>query len=231
MKFLKYSIAAFFLLSSHHLFASEQLPLAAHLDVTGLTTAGAPRIVDNYVLFTFVPKNPARFVGIAFESQNFRTVHPFYRNSHGVYFYLAPLTPGESSVVYRLVVDGLWRSDPENPDSITDQSGIVLSKYEVPPQRVEITTSPVVRANGAVQFYFKAPPDKLVTIAGDFNNWDPFMDPLKQLAGGLYSVTLRIAPGTHAYYFVVGGTPIADPLNSRVDYSSDGTKISVFTVP
>lgn len=231
MRFLKYSIVPAFLLITHLAFAAEQLPLAVHLDVSGLATASAPRIIENDVLFTFVPKNPARFVGIAFASQNFRVVHPLYKNKHGVFFYLMALNGAQTDIVYRLVVDGLWRSDPENPNTITDNSGIVLSKFVIPPQHVQITSSPIVKPDGAVQFYFKAPPNRLITIAGDFNNWDPFMNRLKSAGNGFYTITLRIAPGTHGYYFVSGGTPIADPLNPRVDLTPSGTKVSVFTVP
>jgi hypothetical protein len=231
MRFLKYSGVPVFLLVSQFLFAAEQLPLAVHLDVTELTKAGAPKIVGNYLLFTFSPRKPVRFVGIAFESQDFRSIHIFFRNRHGVFFYLYPILQDESRVVYRLVVDGLWRSDPQNPESITDQAGIVLSKVSIPPRQLEITRSPIIKNDGEVQFFFKTSPNRLVTVAGDFNSWDPFMNRLTEMKGDIYTITLRVAPGTHAYYFISDGTPIADPLNPRVDYSPDGTKTSVFTVP
>ena len=51
------------------------------------------------------------------------------------------------------------------------------------------------------------------------------------MKGNYYTITLRVAPGTHAYYFVSNGTLISDPLNPRIDYSLDGTQRSVFTVP
>jgi len=231
MRFLKYSIVSVMLLLPQLIFAAEQLPLSVHINVTGLTQAGPPRIVGNYVLFTFPPENATRYVGIAFESDDFRTIHPFYRNQHGVFFYLYPLEGAKSSLVYRLVVDGLWRDDPENADTITDRAGILLSKLVIPLRTLQVTASPVVNQDGSVQFFFQAPPNQNVTIAGDFNNWDPFMNRMKQISNGLYSVTLRVAPGTHGYYFVSGGTPIADPLNPRVDFSAEGTKISVFSVP
>lgn len=231
MRFLKYPLAAAFLLVSHVLFASEQLPLAVHLEVTGLTSAVAPRVVGNFVLFTFSPRHRARFVGIAFAREDFRTVHSFYRNQHGVFFYLYPIPLKDPAVVYRLIVDGLWRSDPKNPDTLTDPSGIVLSKFVIPARHVAITTSPVVEPGGGVRFYFKAPKGRIVTIAGDFNNWDPFMNQLTRLPDGYYTTSLRLPPGTHAYYYIANGTPFADPLNPRIDYEPDGTKVSVFTLP
>ena len=63
-------------------------------------------------------------------------------------------------------------------------------------------TTPSVRPSGT-------PAALQLRLIGDFNNWDPFMNPMKQVGDDLYSVTLRVAPGTHAYYFVSGGTPIA----------------------
>lgn len=231
MRFLKYPAVAIFLLATHSVFAAGPLPLPIHLDITGLTRAAAPHVVGNYVLFTYPARASVRLVGIAFASQDFRTVHTFYRNQHGVFFYLYPIPPGRSSLVYRIVVDGLWRSDPENPHTITDQSGIALSKFDIPARRQAITKSPIVKPNGEVQFFFKAPSGENVTVAGDFNGWDPFMDPLTRDKNGFYTTTLRIPAGTHAYYFVSNGTPIADPLDPRVDYRPDGTKVSVFTVP
>ncbi len=231
MKFLKYSFVPILLLVSQFLFAAEQLSLPVHLTVEGLTTAVAPKIVGNYVLFTFSPGNKVRFVGIAFENQDFRTIHTFSRNQHGVFFYLYPVPQDRTDIVYRLVVDGLWRSDPHNPDRVADPTGVFLSKVQIPPQQIQITHSPIIKGNGDVEFFFKAPPNRTVSIAGDFNNWDPFMNQLTETKGDFYTITLRIPPGTHAYYFVSNGTPISDPLNPRVDFSSDGTKTSVFTVP
>lgn len=231
MKFLKYSVAAVFLLVAPFVFGAEQLPFAVHLEVSGLTDAIAPKIVGDYALFTFAPAQSVRFVGIAFKNEDFRTIHTFYRNQHGVFFYLYPIPQNQSNIVYRLVVDGLWRSDPENPSSVTDQAGVVLSNLSIPAQQLLVTRSPVVNQDGRVVFYFKAAPNRTVTIAGDFNNWDPFMSQLTDTNGQFYTITLRIAPGTHAYYFMSNGTPISDPLNPKVSYASDGTKTSIFTVP
>ena len=42
---------------------------------------------------------------------------------------------------------------------------------------------------------FRGKPGRRVSLVGDFNNWDPFMDPLDETSPGSYSVTLRVPAG------------------------------------
>jgi 1,4-alpha-glucan branching enzyme len=65
-----------------------------------------------------------------------------------------------------------------------------------------------------VSFEYFDPAATVVTLAGDFNGWDPKVRPLKRDAGGLWKATLRLAAGTYQYKFVVNGERWEeDPLN------------------
>lgn len=80
----------------------------------------------------------------------------------------------------------------------------------------------------SVSFEFFAPAARIVTLAGDFNNWDPRSHPLRQSARTLWKVTLRLKPGTYQYKFVIDGERWEeDPLNPNRVPNEHGTYNSV----
>ena len=57
-----------------------------------------------------------------------------------------------------------------------------------------------------VQFVFVAKDARQVTIAGDFNDWNPTASPLHRAgADNVWSIVLPLTPGRHLYSFVVDG--------------------------
>ena len=57
-----------------------------------------------------------------------------------------------------------------------------------------------------VQFVFVAKDARMVTIAGDFNDWNATATPLRRAgADGVWSIVLPLPPGRHLYSFVVDG--------------------------
>ncbi len=63
---------------------------------------------------------------------------------------------------------------------------------------------------------------KSIAVVGDFNDWDPDRDLLKdENDDGIWSVTLRLEPGRYEYMFILDGQKwIPDPSAYR--YVSDG---------
>lgn len=231
MKALRVAFCLVLGFTAQHLLALDQYSLDLHLKVSLLKESSAPQLFGNDLIFTYKPAHLVRLVGIAFSDEDFAVVHPLYRNTFGVYFYVRPVPAHGAALLYRYVVDGLWTTDPSNPDEVVDSSGVALSQVIVPATELPIVASPVYRGQDEVQFFFRGPSDQSVSIAGDFNHWDPFVDRLHEIRRGVYSITLRIRPGTHAYYFVSDGTRISDPLNAMVEESPDGNTLSIFSVP
>lgn len=57
-----------------------------------------------------------------------------------------------------------------------------------------------------VRFAFQAPGARSVTLAGDFNDWEPDAMPLSDPDGdGIWTGTFALQPGVHKYMFVVDG--------------------------
>ena len=81
----------------------------------------------------------------------------------------------------------------------------------------------------AVKFTVHADKGKAVYVAGDFNGWDPTA---KKMAfkDGVYTATVKLAPGKYEYKFVIDGAWCTDPENVESNKNEMGTYNSVITV-
>ena len=230
----------------------------AYLRVAGISEAGPPRIMDDLVVFTYEQRGYARYVAAAFAHENFEKKHLFIarrRDDRPDLFYLAfPVDPAWKDLEYRLIVDGVWLTDPHAPDYRRDPRGITLGRVElpeIPPYREQ---SPIFHGDGTVTFRFSfelrmspvletvdqrqvsvANLDRpSISLTGSFNGWDPFMyhlrpDPARE---GFFSVRVPLRPGDHFYYFLVDGERVLDPFNRvRARDSRTGTLVSAVSVP
>ena len=82
-----------------------------------------------------------------------------------------------------------------------------------------------------VTFTFRADVGKTVCLAGSFNGWDPAAKKMKDAKkNGVYATTVKLAPGTYEYKFVVDGAWLADPECADFVQNGCGTLNSVLTV-
>ena len=83
-----------------------------------------------------------------------------------------------------------------------------------------------------VDVVFTAPQASSVTIAGDFNGWDPQRTQLVRASHeGLWRARLKLPPGVYQYSFVLDGTDwVGDPLAKTVLADGFGGKNSVLIV-
>jgi hypothetical protein len=202
---------------------------------------GSPEIFDDGVIFT--ASSAYRRVGVSFAHEGFARVHWFqqllkakdtltpqeeksknivdqYRDS-GILFYVYTVPPEIRELEYRLVIDGLWITDPLNPRYRIDQkSGIVRSTVAMPDIR-KIPTA-FDGPPGTLSFNYQAPSGETITVAGSFNGWDPFMYELRETAPGFYALTLPLPPGTYHYVFFHRGQRVLDPYNHNRAYTVEG---------
>ena len=61
-------------------------------------------------------------------------------------------------------------------------------------------------------FEFPAPGAREVSLAGDFNNWDPKTNPMKKDKKGVWKATLSLKPGRYEYRFLKDGSWENDPF-------------------
>ncbi|MEW5702333.1 MAG: glycogen-binding domain-containing protein [Candidatus Zixiibacteriota bacterium] len=77
-------------------------------------------------------------------------------------------------------------------------------------------------------FRLSAPDATDVTIGGSFSNWA--LRPLKRRRDGIWSVTIRLAPGTYDYKFLVDDQWVTDPENPHTVPDPFGGQNSLRTV-
>jgi hypothetical protein len=200
-----------------------------------------PAVFEDAIIFT-APSGYRR-VGVALGPEGFAQVHwmrkllvpqdplgapiprgrrnPDPYKDSGLLFFVYQAPEGVREVEYRLVIDGLWTTDPANPQSRRNGSlGITTSLVVLdrPAQEPGLHESP----KGVLRFSFKGPPGETVTVAGSFNGWDPFMYELHEYPEGMYTLDLPLPPGTYQYLFFHRGERYQDPYNARRAYTREG---------
>lgn len=56
-----------------------------------------------------------------------------------------------------------------------------------------------------IRFEFYSPVAKEVSLAGNFNQWNPKANPMKKYNKGIWKITLPLKPGRYEYRFHVDG--------------------------
>ena len=163
-----------------------------------LSNVSVPFVKDGRMVFTVEGKY--RYAGIAFSHEGYRKIHIFERIIHkdqngnvivdkngreeNFLFFVTQVPENTNSVEYRLVIDGLWTTDPMNPESTTDmETGLRVSTLKVPyiDSREKVGTE-----NNRVNFVYQGEEGRSISLSGTFNNWDPFMYTLKETRPGFY---------------------------------------------
>ena len=86
-------------------------------------------------------------------------------------------------------------------------------------------------AKKAVTFTIHGEKGRSVYLAGEFNKWDPTAKKMAYKArSGIYTATVKLAPGSYQYKFVIDGTWCADPENVNAVANAHGTFNSVVEV-
>jgi len=72
-------------------------------------------------------------------------------------------------------------------------------------------TAPRKKVLKKANFALMAPEARSVQLAGDFNSWDPSVNPLKKSSNGIWKVNINLSPGRYEYRFLVDGKWQNDP--------------------
>jgi hypothetical protein len=240
----------------------QQFNLNIHRRVSGLTSSAPPEVIDGHVLLTFNGDTQPRYVAAAFAHENFARLHPFdlventVRNPEDpndtattrVFALAYPIPEDVERLEYRIIAEGLWRTDPTNPLTMRDRNGVRLSVFHLPERPPASIETPRIGDGGTVEFVFAPEPGGnlqsiggqridlpdvrglSVYVAGEFNNWDPFMHRLRETEPGVYRLSIPVSAGRHHYYLVVEGRRILDPRNADRTRHADGFRVSSFTV-
>jgi hypothetical protein len=82
-----------------------------------------------------------------------------------------------------------------------------------------------------VRLVLLQPNARSVSVAGDFNGWNPGQTKLERSEGGMWTATIALKPGRYQYMFVIDGKQwIADPLAEEGTGDGFGAQNAVLDV-
>lgn len=81
-----------------------------------------------------------------------------------------------------------------------------------------------------VNFFCHAPSAAAVMVVGDFNEWDPRANPMRQGPDGAWHVQVPVYHGHHRYVFLVDGVPTLDPRAQGVSRNDRNERVSLLAV-
>jgi 1,4-alpha-glucan branching enzyme len=85
----------------------------------------------------------------------------------------------------------------------------------------------LTNVNRMTSFAFQAPRARQVSLAGDFNNWDPKAGPMQKRADGVWHLSVALKPGRYEYRFFADEVWCDDPAAELKTVNAMGTENSV----
>jgi hypothetical protein len=81
-----------------------------------------------------------------------------------------------------------------------------------------------------VNFYCQAPNARYVAVIGEFNRWDPKVNPMKRQLDGSWFAQVDLHHGHHHYLFWVDGEKRLDPRAQGVSRNERNERVSMIAV-
>lgn len=230
MRKLKYLLTFLLIISLAPLAAQDENDdMYLFLTIQDLYRGTTPILYKDKIILSYSVNKPVRHVGAVFAHEEYRTLHSFQVNSKGVFYLLMDAPENVSELVYRIVIDGLWTTDPNNSMTLSDDKGTELSRLPLEIKTEDTIASPLIKPNSA-EFYFSYEEGKNIWLTGSFVSWNPYQLKMKEVEPGLYYLRVRLLPGQYDYAFFDGVNQILDPLNSSFAYKTDGRRVSRFKI-
>ena len=79
-------------------------------------------------------------------------------------------------------------------------------------------------------FICLAPHAESVSLVGDFNQWNPTANPLRQMPDRAWLLAVDLPHGHHRYAFLVDGALTLDPRAQGVTRNDKGERVSLIPI-
>ena len=113
--------------------------------------------------------------------------------------------------------------------SLIPKQVIEVPVASVPAQAIAV--GPKQEPTVFVRLVLLQPGARSVSVAGDFNGWNPAQTPLERSGDGMWTATIPLKPGRYQYMFVIDGKQwIADPLATEEATDGFGSQNAVLDV-
>lgn len=232
----KAALFVFLLLTAFHvLFASDNKVLSVEGQQEALNQniqdfwINSPLIMEDAIIF--FSRDKAKKILVAGDFNNWKPellMTNMNTNYFWQYIWDTRLTKGIYK--YKYIIDNIWINDPMNTNIIIDESGQMVSYFELKEDFIPHAKYPLWIERDLYEFKFESTKAKSVYLVGDFNNWNPFNIPLKPEGPNEFKTRVRLKPGMHTYCFIVDGDWKADPENLRQYKDEVGNIVSIIFV-
>ncbi|MBP7602429.1 MAG: hypothetical protein KBA15_00750 [Spirochaetes bacterium] len=186
------------------------------------------QVVERGILITYRSR-AARRVLLAGDFSHWKPL-AMERGVNGVWYHFLTRGLGGGQPRYKFIVDGVWIHDPSNPVNDDDGMGSYVSILPA----FDASEGPQItyRALDAhtVEFRLHRPKARLVSIVGDFNNWNPENDPLSRGRDGTWRLRKKLHPGAFRYCYVIDGEWSLDVYNTETASSDTGQVCSLIRI-
>ncbi|AJY72324.1 hypothetical protein [Borreliella afzelii] len=207
------------LFSDNYVMYDFDLSLNEFLEVSTRKDNLEPMVDSKRILLFYPPNKGIRKIFAAFDFDQYSKKYLFKKNEYGVFFVKVNIPHGTSDIKYRLIVDGVWTNDEYNKNVVYNEDLVPFSKIEVTKEKSSYISlrNPIQSYdNNEVEIFYIGRPGQIVTIAGSFNNFNPFLNRLieKEDNKGIYTIKLKNLPKDRIYYyFIDSGNKVIDKNN------------------
>lgn len=81
-----------------------------------------------------------------------------------------------------------------------------------------------------VKFFYNDPKAQSVSLVGDFNQWNPALNPMRRMPDGAWFISIELPHGHHRYAFMVDGALTLDPRAQGITRDDQGVRVSLVPV-
>ncbi|AYE36215.1 hypothetical protein DB313_01725 [Borrelia turcica IST7] len=195
------------------------LSLIEFLEISTRKDNLTPIVDSKRVIMFYPPDKSIRKVFAVFDFDGYAKKYLFQKNKYGLFFVKVNLPHGLCRIKYKLVVDGIWTNDEYNTNIVYDKDLIPFSVIDISGINDSYISlrNPIDSSDSReVEIFYIGRPGQVVTIAGNFNNFNPFLNRLieQEHNQGIYTIKLKDLPkGRIYYYFVDSGNKVIDKNN------------------
>ncbi len=198
------------------------------------------KFINKGILFTYFGLTNEE-VSICGNFSNWKCL-PMKKNKYGVFQVLIPSEFKDRKeqqirkFEYKFQVDNIFEFDPENQNKISDGTGSYYSEFIYNEDDFEKQVfSSIIKDElledldfMIVEFRIHKPNASVVSLVGDFNQWNPEHDYLQKNEHGIYTLRKKLRPGEYLYNLIVDGEKVLDTYNPETRHRVDSDELSSY---
>ncbi len=187
----------------------------------------SPIILSNSILFFY--RGPAKTVSLLGSFNQWQKEYPMEQSRSNLWVLRYQERLPSGAYQYRLKIDGFLIADPMNPNYELGSGNQKLSIFNLTNEFISNKKYPFWVSNNTYLFRYQNTAANVVTIAGDFNNWNPFSHQMSYKGAGYFEIELELDPKKiYLYSFIMDGVWHFDPNNKKQYRNSQDRPISGF---